>query len=77
MLDEGIKRFPNDTLILDLYTDLLIQLGEHNKAREVSNSYLNQFQLIEKSIQVNPNRDGHKYLNLAEMLTSNEAVAMY
>ncbi len=24
MLDEGIKRFPNDTLILDLYTDLLI-----------------------------------------------------
>jgi hypothetical protein len=28
LLDEGIRRFPNDTLILDLYTDLLIQLGE-------------------------------------------------
>ena len=36
LLDEGIKRFPNDTLILDLYTDLLIQLGENGKAREVS-----------------------------------------
>jgi len=24
LLDEGKKRFPNDTLILDLYTDLLI-----------------------------------------------------
>jgi len=36
LLDEGVRRFPNDTLILDLYTDLLIQLGEHGKAKEVS-----------------------------------------
>lgn len=77
MLDEGIKRFPNDTLILDLYTDLLIQIGEQTKAREVSNYTYNNLQLIEKSIQVNPDRDGHKYLNLAEMLSSHEAVAMY
>lgn len=36
LLDEGIRRFPNDTLIIDLYTDLLIQLGEHDKAKQVS-----------------------------------------
>lgn len=78
LLDEGIRRFPNDTLILDLYTDLLIQLGEQAKAKTVSGSkclFINQF--IEKSINLNPKQDGHKYLNLAEMLTSNDAVAMY
>ncbi len=35
LLDEGVRRFPNDTLIIDQYTDLLIQLGEHAKAKEV------------------------------------------
>jgi hypothetical protein len=35
LLDEGIRRFPNDTLILDQYTDLLVQIGESGKAREV------------------------------------------
>ena len=58
LLDEGTRRFPNDTLIMDQYTDLLIQLGEQEKAK----------QLIERSIQLNPSRHGHKYLNLAEML---------
>ncbi len=28
LLDEGMRRYPNDTLIIDLYTELLIQLGE-------------------------------------------------
>lgn len=42
LLDEGIRRFPNDTLILDLYTDLLIQLGEQVKAKEVSKILLNK-----------------------------------
>ena len=36
LLDEGIRRFPNDTLILDQYTDLLIQMDQHEKAREVT-----------------------------------------
>lgn len=36
MLDEGIGRFPNETQLLDLYTDLLIQLGENAKAKEVT-----------------------------------------
>ena len=36
LLDEGIRRFPNDTVIIDLYTDLLLQFGEHEKAKEVS-----------------------------------------
>ena len=35
LLDEGIRRFPNDTLIIDQYTDLLLQLGEQTKAKEV------------------------------------------
>lgn len=26
--DEGIRRFPNDTVILDAYTDLLLQLDQ-------------------------------------------------
>ena len=40
LYDEGVRRFPNDTLIIDSYTDLLIQLSEHEKAK----------QLIERSI---------------------------
>ena len=67
LYDEGIKRFPNDTLIMDQYTDLLIQLNETEKAK----------QLIERSIQLNPEKDGQKYLNLAEMLNGAEAVQMY
>lgn len=40
LYDEGTRRFPNDTLIMDQYTDLLIQLGENERAK----------QLIERSI---------------------------
>jgi hypothetical protein len=40
LYDEGQRRFPNDTIIMDLYTDLLLQLEEGKKARE----------LIERSI---------------------------
>ena len=67
LYDEGLRRFPNDTIILDQYTDLLLQLEEIKKARE----------LIERSIQLNPNREGRKYLNFAEMLNGNESLQMY
>jgi hypothetical protein len=78
LLHEGVKRFPTDTPILDLYTDLLIQLGEHDKAKEVSFLKLTRFfQLIKKSVALNPDRDGRKYLNMAEMLDSQEAVQVY
>lgn len=40
LYDEGLHRFPNDTVILDGYTDLLLQLDQNEKARE----------LIERSI---------------------------
>ena len=46
---------------------MLIQLSETAKAK----------QLIERSIQLNPERDGQKYMNLAEMLTGSDAVQMY
>jgi len=36
LYDEGIRRWPNDTLIIDQYSDLLIQFGEVEKAKEVS-----------------------------------------
>eukprot|EP00347_Sterkiella_histriomuscorum_P001421 403372102 len=67
LYEEGLQRFPNDTLLLDAYTDLLIQMGEDDKAK----------QLIERSIQLNPNKEGRKYLNFAEMLTGADAVQMY
>ena len=67
LYDEGITRFPNDTVILDGYTDLLLQLDQADKAR----------QLIERSIQLNPNKEGRKYLNYAEMLQNNESLQMY
>ena len=67
LYDEGVRRFPNDTLIMDQYTDLLIQLGESERAK----------QLIERSIQLNPEKDGQKYLNMAEMLCGADAVQMY
>ena len=65
--DEGIRRFPNDTVILDAYTDLLLQLDQQPKAK----------QLIERSIQLNPNKEGLKYLNYAEMLRGQESLQMY
>jgi hypothetical protein len=36
LYDEGVRRWPNDTLIIDQYSDLLIQFGEVEKAKEVS-----------------------------------------
>jgi hypothetical protein len=31
--DEGLRRFPNDTIIMDAYTDLLLQLDQTDKAK--------------------------------------------
>jgi len=42
-------------------------LGETEKAKG----------LIERSIQLNPEKDGQKYMNMAEMLTGADAVQMY
>ena len=36
LFDEGVRRFPNDALILDQYTELLLQIGNQEKARQVS-----------------------------------------
>jgi len=46
LYDEGIRRFPNDTIIIDQYTDLLIQFGETAKAKEVSFLYLKTNSLL-------------------------------
>lgn len=36
LLEDGILKWPNDTTIIDMYTDLLINLGNNTqKAREV------------------------------------------
>ncbi len=62
--DEGLRRFPNDTVIMDAYTDLLLQMDQTQKAREI----------IERSIQLNPSKEGLKYLNFAEMLRGHESL---
>lgn len=67
LYDQGIRQYPNDTLILDAYTDLLLQLDQSEKAKS----------LIERSIQLNPNKEGRKYLNYAEMLKGHESLQMY
>ena len=36
LYEEGLQRFPNDTVILDGYSELLIQLGEEEKAKKVT-----------------------------------------
>ena len=64
LYDDGLKRFPNDTVILDAYTDLLLQLDQQDKAKE----------LIERSIQLNPKQEGRKYLNMAEMLSGQDSL---
>ncbi len=33
LYEEGVQRFPNDTVLLDGYADLLMQLGEDEKAK--------------------------------------------
>ena len=40
LYDEGLRRYPNDIVIIDAYTDLLVQLENTDKAKE----------LIERSI---------------------------
>lgn len=45
----------------------MLQLGEDEKAK----------QLIERSIQLNPQQDGQKYCNLAEMNKGQDAVQLY
>lgn len=35
LYEDGALRFPNDTVILDGYSDLLMQLGEIEKAKGV------------------------------------------
>ena len=47
----------------------MIQFGETEKAR----------QLIERSIELNPEQDGQKYFNMAELLSDKvrEAIQMY
>lgn len=68
LYDAGVRRFPNDTILLDAYSDLCLQMDQPIKAR----------QLIERSIQLNPNNEGTKYLQLAEMLQAgNESLQMY
>ena len=67
MYEEGLQRFPNDTVILDGYTDLLISLDQQDKAKP----------LIERSIQMNPKQEGRKYFIIAEMLTGNERLQMF
>lgn len=62
-----MRRFPNDHLVVDGYTELLIQFGEIEKAAE----------MIQKSIALNPNKEGRKYFNLAEMLKGQEALDVY
>ena len=52
---------------MDAYTDLLLQMDQTQKAREI----------IERSIQLNPNKEGLKYLNFAEMLRGHESLQMY
>ena len=46
---------------------MLLQLDQHDKAKE----------LIERSIQLNPSKEGRKYLNYAEMLQNAESLQMY
>jgi tetratricopeptide (TPR) repeat protein len=43
LYDEGLQRFPNDTVILDGYSELLIQLGEEEKAKKVRKSLFKLF----------------------------------
>ena len=31
LLDEGLNTWPNDTTIMDMYADLLIQLGDNQE----------------------------------------------
>ena len=40
LYEEGVQRFPNDTVVLDGYSDLLIQLGEIEKAKLVFITFL-------------------------------------
>lgn len=67
LYDEGLRRYPNDIVIIDAYTDLLVQLENTEKAKE----------LIERSIQLNPNKQGRKYMTYAQMVVGHESLQMY
>ena len=47
LYEEGLQRFPNDTVILDGYSELLIQLGEEEKAKKVTRCFSSRLALRE------------------------------
>lgn len=68
LYDTGLMQYPNEPSLIDAYTDLLLSLPDQQERAR---------QLIERSIQLNPNKEGRKYLNYAEMLTNMESLQMY
>ena len=62
-----IQKFPENVKVIDAYSDYLINKGQLNKA----------VVLIKKSIDLEPEVNGHKYLNYAETLSGQDALETY
>jgi len=65
--ERGLEVNPNHTGLLDSYAQFLLDKDEFNMAK----------QLLEKSIQLSPNENWIKYMNLGQILNGKEALQCY
>ena len=64
---EKLKTFPNDTEVLDTLSEVLITLNENKEAIDV----------INKSIQIEPNKNAEKYMSLGQISQYNDSLKCY
>ena len=67
ILMEKLKIFPNDTEVLDTLSEVLIALNETKEA----------INLINKSIQIEPNKNAEKYMSLGQLSQYRESLKCY
>jgi len=67
ILLEKLKTFPNDTEVLDTLSEVLITLNETKEAIDV----------INKSIQIEPNKNAEKYMSLGQISQYNDSLKCY
>lgn len=64
---EAMNLAPNDSSLMDLYAEFLIQQGDTAYAEK----------LLWRSIEIAPQQNGLKFCSLAELLYGPEAVKIY
>jgi predicted Zn-dependent protease len=66
-LEDGIKKYPQNTNLLDTYAETCIHVGDLEKAEE----------LLSKSVKLKPEEGASKYMNLGQISKGMQSVQFY